>query len=252
MAKTKIEWTDYTINPIVGCSKISAGCKNCYAEKMAWRLKCMGIPKYQDVVDENGWTGRMHRDMTVFNGLPKKSKKVFVGSMCDLFHDQVPINWVGRILDKFIDYPQHTFMILTKRPKGMKWVFRNMPHVGFNSLNNTWLGVTAENQKRADERIPILLQIPAAVRFVSIEPMLERIDLTQYLHCGINWTIIGAESGPKKRFFDPKWAESIISQCKKANVPVFYKQDHQQKMPKVNGIAYAQFPNFTNKMKESL
>ncbi|MFH1183358.1 MAG: DUF5131 family protein [Candidatus Moraniibacteriota bacterium] len=240
---SKIEWCNITINPIVGCSKISEGCQNCFAEKMAYRLKCMGIPKYQDVVDKNGWTGKIGVDQTVLMDLPPKPKKIFVSSMGDFFHENVTIFDMDTVFKIVRLNPQHTFIFLTKRIERVLDLFHPTKY-----LPNFWLGVTAENQRRAYERIPILLQIPAAVRFVSVEPCLSEINLTPYLHCGIGWVIIGAESGPKKRYFNPKWAERIIQQCEKENTPVFYKQDGIQKMPKINGKIYAQFPDSTNKM----
>ena len=246
---SKIEWCDLTVNPIVGCSKISEGCQNCYAEKMAWRLKCMGTPKYQDVVDKDGWTGRLGFDWSTLNKFPKKPKRIFVGSMCDLFYEDTTYWHRQNVMYPIAANFRHTFMILTKRPKILRNFLRSFYRTEqLEPLKNLWLGITAENQKRADERTPILLQIPAAVRFVSIEPMLEEMDLTPYLHCGIDWVVIGAESGPKKRFFNPRWAEGIILQCEKAKIPVFYKQDSNQKMPMVNGKRYAQFPDSTNKM----
>lgn len=183
---TKIEWCDETINPIVGCSKISEGCRNCYAEKMAWRLKCMGIPKYQNVVDRDGWTEKIGTDMSVFDRLPQKPSKIFIGSMGDIFFERVFLSEIYEVLDKIKLNKDHTFMILTKRrfDKLLK-LYESAPR--FIGIPNLWLGVTAENQRRADERIPVLLQIPAAVRFVSVEPMLGPVDLSPFfplLECG--------------------------------------------------------------------
>ncbi len=242
---SKIEWTDITINPIVGCTKISEGCQYCYAEKMAYRLKCMGISKYQDVVDKNGWTGKIGVDFSeTFNKLPKKPKKIFVSSMGDLFHENVKHDWIRRVLVETIAYPQHIYILLTKRPERMKHIV-----VGYEDVlqPNLWLGVTAENQKRADERIPILLQIPAAVRFVSVEPMLGPVDLTNLNIQNITkidslngdhgiykpmWfngqkldqVICGPETGPKARPCKPKWIEGLYEQCKSAGVPFFDKR----------------------------
>jgi len=231
---TKIEWCDETINPIVGCSKISDGCQNCYAEKMAWRLKCMGVPKYQDVVDKNGWTGKIGVDMSVFDKLPKTPKKIFVSSMGDLFHENVTDKQLDSIFaniayDAF--YPisalfnkqPHTYLLLTKRPERIA----NSPHPEhFARWTNIWLGVTAENQKRADERIPTLLQIPAAVRFVSIEPMLEPVDLDDFWGApgvGLDWVIVGPETGPGKRECKPEWIRDLYEQCQESGVPFFDK-----------------------------
>jgi len=274
MSRTKIEWvqgTDgvkgLTINPIVGCSKISEGCQNCYAEKMAWRLKCMGIPKYQDVVDRNGWTGKIGVDMSVFNNLPEKPKKIFVGSMGDLFHDNVPTyKTYGHIFDRayMSNYKKgmklkepSIFIFLTKRPINMLKKIEYYQHrYGGNMPSNIWLGVTAENQKRADERIPILLQIPAAKRFVSVEPMLDFISIKHLLNLKeptfktgivgadcfgyqnkrcISWVIAGPETGPGKRECKPGWIRDLYEQCQAAGVPFFDKR-------KKNWIA-REFPN---------
>ena len=253
---TKIEWTDETINPIVGCSKISSGCAHCYAEKMAWRLKCMGIPKYQDVVDRNGWTGEIRGDLGQFYKLPKKPKKVFICSMSDLFHENLGDGSRVMVFYAMRDYPQHTYMILTKRPDRMAYFLRRRisPNC-IKAIPNLWLGVTAENQKRADERISILLQIPAAIRFVSVEPMLNSIDIrnyvlpphttlglngetkyyTPYLNSRLDWVIVGPETGPGKRECKPEWIEDLYDQCKAAGVPFFDKS-------KKNWIA-REFPN---------
>ena len=174
---SKIEWCDVTINPIVGCSKISEGCTGCYAEKMAYRLMRMGIPKYQGVVNKNGWTGKIGIDLGVFHKTPFKSKKIFVVSMGDLFNENVGIDEMDAVFRGMREYPWHTYILLTKRPQRMAIAVEGWFEGGNKKMPNVWLGVTAENQKRADERIPILLQIPAAVRFVSVEPMLEPVNL---------------------------------------------------------------------------
>ena len=236
MAKTNIPWADYTINPIVGCTKVSEGCLNCYAEKMAWRLKCMGVKKYQDVVDKDGWTGKIGVDMSVFDKLPKKPKKVFVDSTGDLFHENVDNDLIESVFAHASStcYGDHTYLFLTKRPERLKGI-------SFTPYENIWLGVSAENQQRADERIPILLQRPAALRFVSLEPLLEEVDISPFIcglpsiypHCEIcsrtpvnclNWVIVGCESGPKRRKCKIEWIESVVEQCKAASVPVFVKQ----------------------------
>jgi protein gp37 len=238
MIMSKIEWTDITINPIVGCSKISPGCYHCYAEKMAYRLKCMGVKKYQAVVDENGWTGKIGVDFSdTFKKLPKKPKKIFVSSMGDLFHEKVNWNDQYKIFEMAYLYQYHTFILLTKRPQNLLRYYdsiffhlkRNY-NFGGEYRENIWLGVTAENQKRADERIPILLQIPAAVRFVSVEPMLERVNIFSGKYIDINnpqwvdWVICGPETGPGARPCKPEWIEDLYEQCKAAGVPFFDKR----------------------------
>lgn len=183
---TDIAWTDVTVNPFPGCRKVSPGCANCYAERMARRLKAMGQPAYRDVVDEHGWTGkvRTHRGMELMR-VPGKGKMVFVQSMGDLFYEGIPPIGVSWIFYEILHQPQHIWQILTKRPDKALAYYRERPrisqeHDGWpdpTMAPNIWLGVTAENQEWTDERIPVLLQIPAAVRFVSFEPLLGPIDL---------------------------------------------------------------------------
>ena len=176
MSKTRIEWTEHTWNPMSGCTKISDGCKNCYAEKMANRLKAMGVKGY-----ENGFAVTLHPEKLREPLERKKPTMYFVCSMGDLFHEDVPFDYIDQIFSTMVLCPQHTFQVLTKRPDRMKKYLEDedrkfLDIAGKNScvypLPNVWLGVTAENQEQADKRIPILLDTPAAVRFVSIEPML--------------------------------------------------------------------------------
>ncbi len=181
---TKIEWTNQTWNPIVGCSKVSPGCDNCYAERMArrqyWMEKSRGIDrgKYYEVTDAYGWTGKLGFDEKELQKPLhwKKPRMIFVSSMGDLFHGSVPFEWVFKVLDVMRKCPQHTFQILTKRPEFALRCFELNDH---RLPDNVWFGVTCENQETADLRIPKLLEIPAAVRFVSIEPGLSEIDFDQ-------------------------------------------------------------------------
>ena len=228
---TNISWADETINPVVGCSKISEGCRNCYAEKMAWRLKCMDHPQYQDVVDKNGWTGKLGIDLGVFDKLPKKkAKKVFVCSMSDLFHENITDKQIDSVFTQMA-YDQcsplaglfnkrlHTFLLLTKRPEriltGHPEFFARWPDI--------WLGVTAENQKRYDERWTIASQIPAAVKFVSIEPALEYVNIDIFAPWP-DWVIWGPETGPGKRPFLDWWAEETYELCQLKGIPFFDKR----------------------------
>lgn len=260
---TKISWTDETWNPVVGCTKVSAGCQNCYAEKMAYRLKMMGQSKYFSVVDtfrgEHLWTNKIYCDESALDKPLhwRKPRRIFVCSMGDLFHPAVPFEFVDKVM--FAIYRSyklgHTFQILTKRPERMlkyfsgdvdmrilnlfrtsnseKYTSETRLTDSIGTLSRVWLGVSVENQKAADERIPILLQIPAAVRFVSVEPMLEAInllDLNGIMAMGgiygayLDWVIIGCESGPKRRECKIEWVRDLTNQCKAANVPVFVKQ----------------------------
>ncbi|HUT44504.1 MAG TPA: DUF5131 family protein, partial [Desulfobacterales bacterium] len=215
---SKIPWCDITINPIVGCTKISAGCQNCYAEKMAWRLKCMGIPKYQDVVDENGWTGKIGFDFSCSDKIPrslKSPKRIFIGSMCDIFHPNVPTEIIKNVLKATLHtyFLHHTFMFLTKRPERMAEIIKKDW--------GPWLGVTVEHPDYL-WRIDELLKIPAAVRFISVEPMLAPVEFDQFwgaLGVGIDWVVIGCESGPRRRSIPIKYIEDLVAQCDDAGVP---------------------------------
>jgi len=237
---TKIEWTNDTWNPITGCTKISEGCANCYAEKMAKRLRGrFGYPA------ENPFKITYHWDKLNQPLKWRQARRIFVCSMGDLFHKDVCFEAVIEVLLIIKKCPQHTFIILTKRPKRMYDFFNKYTLNPFNLKNNNplknlWLGVSIENQKTADQRIPVLLQIPAAVRFVSVEPMLSPVDLrsdelkwcdrTESAHeCDyaidhLNWVICGGESGPNARPMRPDWARSLRDQCLAAGVPFFFKQ----------------------------
>jgi len=254
MGKTNISWADYSWNPIIGCSKVSAGCQNCYAERMAYRLKRLGRPEYQDVVDDDGhWTGVVKLvEKRVEEPLHwRKPRRVFVCSMSDLFHPQLPYPSIWEIKRIIHCSPQHTFMVLTKRPRRMPELAEMFAlFTKDNPAPNIWLGVSVENEDNL-WRIDELLKIPAAVHWVSLEPMLEGIDLTPWLDictddCGVpkprhehcwaacefcqgyrprlNWVVIGAESGPNRRPFKEEWAWDVLYQCREAGVPCFLKQ----------------------------
>lgn len=281
---SKIAWTDATWNPVVGCSKYSPGCLNCYAETMAARLAVM-LPKtcgedsqhlaaaYANVLStwaevdlqsmkatkvNKCWSGSVE---FISDALEKplhwkKPRRIFICSMGDLFHPSVPFEWIDRVMAVVALCPQHTFQTLTKRPERMAeyykhiggttrrdWVFSAMARILNKSLlagpkwplPNLWLGVTAENQAMADKRIPILLNIPAAKRFVSIEPMLEGMYPAMIEHpkpkfarqsalSGLDWVIVGCESGPGRRECKQEWIGSIVDQCREAGVKCFVKQ----------------------------
>lgn len=248
MPDTKIEWATKVWNPVTGCTKVSAGCKNCYAERMATRLA--GRVGYDA---GHPFRVTLHPERLTIPSAWRKPQRVFVNSMSDLFHELVPDDF---ILDTFVAMavnPQHNFLILTKRPRRMlEWTgwFRSLrysPHdhhaearisIGNLPLANVWLGVSAEDQTSAEERIPLLLQTPAAVRFVSYEPALGPLDLRGMLpdpldgaaHVAgrdlppIDWVICGGESGPLARPMHPAWARSLRDQCQSAGVPFFFKQ----------------------------
>jgi len=290
---TRIEWClnpdgsqGITWNPVTGCSKISDGCTNCYARTMAMRLKAMGVKKYI-----NGFDVTCHENELY---LPKfqKTQTIFVCSMSDLFHEKIPFEFIRRIFVSIRtvlrDGLDHRFIILTKRPQRMlefwlwnKREFGKYPnvHLGDEKIipnNQIWLGTTVENQEMADKRIPVLLQVPAAVHLVSIEPMLGLIDLRQidaeksghkefividsltgkHTDMGrpcpevpkLDWVIMGAESGPRRRPMKIEWAKNIAKQCLDAGVPLFYKQGPDDygndfvKMPILLNRAWAQMP----------
>ena len=222
---TKIEWTDEVWNPVTGCSKVSEGCRNCYAERMAKRLKAMGQPLYK-----NGFKVTCHRKVLEKPLHWKKPRKIFVNSMSDLFHHDVPVQF---IIDCFLimgKTKQHTYQILTKRADRMLSFFEDcmsMPPIF--PLQNVWLGISAEDQESYTQRVGRLIYVPAAIRFVSIEPMLGEIDLRfKYLKDHninlINWIVCGGESGPNARPIHPDWVKSLRDQCKVAGVPFFFKQ----------------------------
>lgn len=276
--KSKIEWTDATWNPIRGCSRVSEGCRNCYAERTAARFSGPGQP-YEGlaIMQEPGhfqsaprWTGDV-RFIPELLDQPlrwKRPRKIFVNSMSDLFHEKVPIEWIAKIFNvmasatadcgkkhKHVEEcwcgSPHTYQILTKRPKRMLEIMRQLPeyfsenfsgdspcNLAFEGkhgwpLPNVWLGVSVEDQKTADERIPLLLQTPAAVRWVSYEPALGPVDFRTgrgYITAvhirgpRVNWLVAGGESGPGARPVHPQWIRAARDQCQVAGVPFFFKQ----------------------------
>ena len=226
MSRTKIEWCDDTWNPIVGCSRISEGCRNCYAEKMAYRLDCMGAESYGKVIDEHThcWTGKVVLANKALN-IPlhwKKPRRIFVCSMGDLFHESVPYDWQNRVHNIIESCPQHIFQILTKRPKIMVDFYMRYG-VGCWP-KHLWVGISCENNWLAIDRILDSLQyLLEANRFVSCEPLLDAIDIWRFTKY-INWLIVGCESGPNRRECKIKWVRDIVKQCQDANVPVFVKQ----------------------------
>lgn len=212
MKKTKIEWTEETWNPTIGCTKVSAGCKFCYAETMANRLQAMGIPGY-----ENGFKFSLMPERLEQPIKKKKPTKYFVNSMSDLFHEEMPEEFLDKIFNVIKETPHHIYQILTKRDKRMAEYFKNR-----SVPKNVWLGVTSENRKDGLPRIDNLRKIKATVKFLSLEPLLE--DLGKINLKGIDWVIVGGESGHKARLMKEEWAISIKDQCTKANVPFFFKQ----------------------------
>jgi protein gp37 len=271
--KSNIEWCTDTWNPIVGCTIVSPGCTNCYA--MKWAHSGMKAIKHYDGTTKvvNGhaiWTGLVRQAPEHILMAPlkwKKPRRIFVNSMSDLFHEDVPDEWIDMVFAVMALSPQHIFQVLTKRSKRMREYASTDSGKAWNDLRarwfraatskcpdgavpldflvgnafrryplpNVWLGVSCEDQKRADERIPDLLATPAAVRFVSAEPLLGPIDFSRHIEIrmpslyspvevNLDWIIVGGESGPGSRPFNLAWGRSIIAQCKAAGVPVFMKQ----------------------------
>jgi len=265
---TKIEWCDEVWNPVTGCTKVSAGCKNCYAERMAKRLA--GRFGYPPAPDQFKVT--LHPELLNKPLGWKKPRRVFVNSMSDLFHEDVPFEFIDFVFLIAESTSEHIHSILTKRPDRMRMYFtyvqgthlgdwnahfdlavrglrklldnrsvglyhkklRNLSYKSDWPLSNVWLGVSVEDQKTANERLPILVETPAAKRFVSCEPLLGPVDLAEWIspcagNCDgqkypIDWVIVGGESGPGARPMEIEWAENIVTQCEVVGIPVFMKQ----------------------------
>lgn len=211
MAQSSIEWTEMTWNPTTGCSKISTGCKFCYAEIMSKRLKAMGVEKYKD-----NFKVRTHNEALKIPYTWKHSKVVFVNSMSDLFHKEIPLEFIQKVFKVMNDNPQHVFQVLTKRSERLLEL-----HAELKWTHNIWMGVSVENAKEK-HRIDDLRKINARVKFLSLEPLLAHlgeIDLEN-----IDWVIVGGESGHKPRPMDADWVLHIQEQCKEKSVAFFFKQ----------------------------
>jgi len=209
--RSNIEWTEMTWNPVTGCTKVSQGCKHCYAERMAHRLEAMGSDRYR-----NGFNVTLHPDLLDVPRQWRQARIVFVNSMSDLFHDEIPLAYIQRVFATMQDCPHHTFQVLTKRSERLAELAPQLPWP-----RNVWMGVSVEDA-RVIHRIADLQSVPAAVRFLSLEPLigpLEALPLD-----GIRWVIVGGESGPKARPVRKEWITSIFRQCCAARVPFFFKQ----------------------------
>lgn len=239
--KSAIEWTDATWNPVTGCSKVSPGCAHCYAAALAPRLARMGQRGYTELpwTPENAAVNVMlHVDRLAMPLRWTRPRRIFVNSMSDLFHELVPDEFIDQVFAVMAMAQQHTFQVLTKRPERMRawaqgWEDETAPW----PLPNVWLGTSVENQTWADRRIPELVATPAAVRFLSCEPLLGPVEfsdvtgrsdaVTQWGRKaldGIGWVIVGGESGPDHRPVDPAWVRSIRDQCEAVDVPFLFKQ----------------------------
>ncbi len=208
--QSSIEWTEATWNPVTGCKKVSLGCKHCYAETFAERFR--GVPGHPY---EHGFDVQLRPERLMQPLEWKRPRLIFVNSMSDLFHEEVPVAFVKNVFDTMEAANWHTFQILTKRSKRLASLAPLLPWP-----DNVWMGVSVENQKWAS-RIDELRRVPAAVRFLSCEPLLGPLELNLE---GISWVIVGGESGVRARRMNPEWARSIRNQCAGANVPFFFKQ----------------------------
>ncbi len=223
MASTSIEWTDATWNPIVGCSIVSPGCQNCYAMRMTARLQAMGVEKYRGLTRQSGrrhvWTGRVRldRDSLAAPQRWRAPRRIFVNSMSDLFHEELPDAAIDEVLEVVRATPQHVYQVLTKRAERLPEYFATRA-----APTNLWLGVSVEDRRHGLPRIDHLRRTPAPIRFLSCEPLLE--DLGAFDLSGIDWVIVGGESGPRARPMEVEWAESIRRQCEAAGVAYFFKQ----------------------------
>lgn len=210
-ANTSIEWTEASWNPVTGCSKVSPGCENCYAERMAIRLKAMGQKNYR-----NAFQVTLHEDALRIPESWHKPKTVFVNSMSDLFHEDVPFEFIERVFDVMERTPHHIYQVLTKRSERLVELSTKL-----NWAENIWIGVSVENQDYV-YRIDQLIKVDAIVRFISFEPLLDRIQHVSLK--GIDWAIIGGESGPGARPMNPEWVREIRDKCVHEGVSFFFKQ----------------------------
>ena len=233
MAQSSIEWTEMTWNPTTGCDKVSAGCKYCYAEVMTKRLKAMGQEKYKD-----GFKVRVHDESLHIPYTWKQSKVVFVNSMSDLFHPEVPLEFIQKVFEVMNNTPQHTYQVLTKRAERLFEL-----HEQLNWTNNIWMGVSVENDK-VKNRIDFLRATNAKTKFLSCEPLigpLSNMDLSN-----IDWVIVGGESGRKSRPMEELWVWDIKQQCQEQEVAFFFKQwggtNKKKAGRELAGMTYSEMP----------
>jgi protein gp37 len=240
---SKIEWTQVTWNPVTGCSKVSQGCKHCYAERLAIRLQKMGVQRYK-----NGFSVTLHEDAIQLPLRWKYPRIIFVNSMSDLFHKNMPSEFIKQVFTTMERCPQHIFQILTKRSKRLKELAGQLPWP-----SNLWMGVSVEDS-RVINRVFDLQEVPAYIRFLSCEPLIGALDTIPLE--GIKWVIVGGESGPKARPMKKEWVLSILQQCREADVPFFFKQWGGVRKDltgrKLNGRTYDEIPLDRHKDKSQL
>ena len=235
-AKSAIEWTEATWNPVTGCTKISGGCAHCYAERMARRLRAMGQPNYA-----NGFSVALHEHALELPLRWKTPRTIFVNSMSDLFHEEIPEEFIQRVFAVMKQAHWHRFQVLTKRSRRLAEMAPALPWP-----QNVWMGVTVENAECA-WRIDNLRRVNASVRFLSLEPLLGPLPNLNLR--GIGWVIVGGESGPGARPIEADWVRDIQQQCLSSDVPFFFKQwggvNKKRAGKKLDGRVYAQMPNPT-------
>ncbi len=245
MAETSIEWTDATWNPVAGCKIVTAGCTNCYAMRMAARLEAMGVEKYAGLTRKTGgrakWTGKLFLDRKSLStpATWSKPRRVFVNSMSDLFHSDVPTDFIADVWKVMEETPRHTYQILTKRPDRMMEIVPDL-----KKLPNVWLGTSVEDG-RVLHRLDELRQVPAAIRFVSFEPLIGSVVGASL--ADIHWAIVGGESGPKARDMNPAWVDEIERMCRGAETAFFFKQwggrNKKATGRMLNGRTYDEMPS---------
>ena len=236
---TKIEWADESWNPVTGCDEVSPGCAHCYAKALAERFR--GTKGFPDGFDLTLKPERLDQPARW-----RKPRRIFVNSMSDLFHEDIPLYYIGDVYRAMLAAPHHQYLILTKRARRMASLLnaetpKEQALVSqINKAPNIWHGVSTENQRFADERIPHLLAVPTQIHFLSCEPLLGPLDLTAYLP-RLQWVIVGGESGPNRRPMNLQWARDIRDQCEAAGVPFFFKQwDKVQPIP--DDLMIREFP----------
>lgn len=244
---SEIEWTDVTWNPVAGCNVASSGCTNCYAMRMAARLQAMGHPKYEGTTRKSGkrtvWTGRVNVDASTLRDPVnwKRGKRIFVNSMSDLFHEDVPTAFIRSVWATMGQCPQHQFQVLTKRPERMAAMFAlsELPR-----LAQVWIGTSVENEDVVD-RIKHLVGISGMTRFVSFEPLIGPVGSISLK--GIHWAIVGGESGPASRPMEIEWVEQIEAACRRAGTAFFFKQwggrNKKAAGRKLRGQTYDEYPH---------
>lgn len=236
MSTSSIEWTEMTWNPTTGCNKLSAGCKFCYAEVMSRRLQAMGVEKYKD-----NFKLRIHEKELELPYTWKKPKVVFVNSMSDLFHKDVPVDFIQKVFRVMKENPQHVFQVLTKRAD----LLRYYDSEGWLEwTHNIWMGVSVED-KRVLKRMELLQQTGARVKFLSCEPLIGPLPDMQLR--GIDWVIVGGESGRTPRPMKPEWVQDIKAQCQRSNVAFFFKQwggtNKKAAGRELDGQTYSEMPS---------